>query len=238
MYKKLGLIGGIGYLSTLEYYKKINECFQNAISPTSPTLESPEIFIDCLNLAKAYSFLENTNFENFTSLFIEAVKRCYVSGADFVAIAANTAHIVYDEICSVSPIPVIGIVDETCAYAQKKGYQNLVILGTKFTMKSGMYNKKCEQYGMNCVLPNEDEIEIINNIIFPNLESGLLLSKDKKKIIDITNNLIMKCSSDALVLGCTELSLAISQDDINVPLIDTAKIHIESIVKEILQIKD
>ena len=237
MKKKFGLVGGVGYLSTLEYYKGINEGYQKKVKHQSVSSENPPMVIESLNIAEAYQLVSNKDWVGFTKLFVNAVNLLHNAGADFGAIAANTAHIVFDEIQSQAPIPLISIVEETCKTAMKLGCQRLVIFGTGFTMNSGMFEKKCSQYGIKAVMPNEIDRQIIHNIIFPNLEAGIVTDQDRQIINGIANKMLKDNKADALVLGCTELSLVLNKDDFDVYLLDTGEIHIEAILDYFLCVK-
>ena len=233
--KKLGLIGGVGYMSTLDYYKGINEAYQKRVNTGQfKSGENPPMTIESLNLAIAYELAQKEDWKGFARLFIDAVDTLHDAGADFGAIAANTAHIVFDEIKASSPIPLIGIVDETCKKAKAKGHKKLIVFGTGFTMKSGMYEVKCAKYGIEAIVPNKAQQQLIHNIIFPNLEGGIVLESERKVILDIGRDIIKEHKADALVLGCTELPLAIKDEDLDVELLDTTAIHIDAILDYLL----
>jgi len=232
--KKLGLVGGVGPASTMEYYKGINEGYQKSLAGPAKSGENPPMIIDSLNLAVAYDLVEKKDWENFTNLFVNSIGNLHRAGAEVAAISANTAHIVFDEISAQSPIPVIGLVDEACKAAQIQGYKKIIVFGTKFTMSSGMYEKKCAEYGIEAIVPTENDQEIINNILFPNLVAGIVLEQDKTTILEIANKMLVEYKADALVLGCTELPLIIQPDDLNTMLLDTTGIHIEAILRYIL----
>ncbi|MCL2817377.1 MAG: aspartate/glutamate racemase family protein, partial [Clostridiales bacterium] len=134
--KKLGLVGGVGPVSTIEYYKRINEGYQKRLAWTSKSGENPPMVIDSLNLAVAYDLTEKKDWTGFADLFIDSIRRLNAAGAEFAAISANTAHIVFDEVSSQSPIPVIGLVDEVCKHAKSQGCSKVVVFGTAFTMSS------------------------------------------------------------------------------------------------------
>ena len=228
--KKFGLVGGVGYVSTLEYYKLINEGYQKRSTHHSKSGENPPMTIESLNLAEAYAIVNRKDWKALTKLCADAVAILHGAGAEFAAIAANTAHIVFDEIQKESKIPLIGIVDETCKSAKAQGLSKLVIFGTAFTMNSGMYEAKCAQYGLEAVVPDEEDKKKIHDIIFPNLEAGVVLEDEKRALLDIAGNMIKKHNADGLVLGCTELPLAIKTGDLGVALLDTGIIHVEAIL--------
>jgi aspartate racemase len=232
--KKLGLVGGVGPASTIEYYKCINDGYQKSLVNPAKSGENPPMIIDSLNLAVAYDLVERKDWEKFTDLFVNSICQMQAAGAEIAAISANTAHIVFDEILAQSPIPVIGLVDEVCKYAQTHGYKKMIVFGTKFTMSSKMYEEKCAKYGIEAIVPNENDQETINNILFPNLVAGIVLEQDKATILELANKMLARHKADALVLGCTELPLIIEPGDLNTVLLDTTQIHIEAILKHIL----
>ncbi|MDL2217706.1 amino acid racemase [Christensenellaceae bacterium OttesenSCG-928-M15] len=233
--KKLGLVGGVGPASTVEYYKGINEGYQKRLNRPSKSGENPPMLIDSLNLSTAYDLVERKDWESFTKLFTDSIHRLARAGAEFAAISANTAHIVFDDIQAQSPIPVIGIVDETCKYAQARGCKKLIVFGTGFTMNSGMYETKCAQYGITAIVPTAADQQAIHDIIFPNLEAGIVLEEEKAVMLEIAKRMLDEHQADALVLGCTELPLIIQEGDLNTNVLDTTNIHIEAILKHILR---
>jgi len=231
--KKFGLVGGVGYLATLEYYKEINEGFKTRLENPPKSGANPPMVIESINIADAYRLVQQKNWKDFTKLFSDAIHRLHGAGAEFAAIAANTAHIVFDDIQAVSPIPLVGIVDETCRRAKEQGVKKMIIFGTDFTMGSGMYEAKCEHFGIEAISPNEADRKIIHDIIFPNLESGIVIEHEKDLLLSIARKMQKEHSADALVLGCTELPFAIKNGDLETVLLDTGAIHIDAILDNI-----
>ena len=232
--KKFGLVGGVGYLATLEYYKNINEGFKSRLENPPKSGSNPPMVIESINIADAYRLIEQKKWKDFAKLFSDAVCRLHMAGAEFAAIAANTAHIVFDDIQSASPIPLIGIVDETCKRAKEQGIKKMIIFGTNFTMSSGMYEEKCKQFDIEAISPNEADRTIIHDIIFPNLESGIVLEHEKEMLLEIARKMQKEHNTDALVLGCTELPFAIKNGDLDTILLDTGAIHIDAILDSIM----
>lgn len=233
--KKLGLVGGLGPMSTLAYYKSIHEKYRELVEATSISGDNPPMVIDSLNLAVAYDFVERKDWVNFADWLTASITRLAGAGAEFAAISANTAHIVFDEVAAASPIPIIGIVDETCKFAKAKGCKKVIIFGTGFTMASGMYEKACAKYGVEGIVPNAEDQNTIHHIIFPNLEAGIVVPEDKVRILGIAEKMLKEEGADALILGCTELPLIIEEGDLDTLIIDTTLVHIDTIVKEILR---
>ncbi|MPM56079.1 putative racemase YgeA [bioreactor metagenome] len=232
--KKLGLVGGLGPMSTLMYYRDIHEKYRKLAKSASIAGDNPPMIIDSLNLAVAYDLVERKDWVTLADWLTDSINRMHDAGAEFAAIAANTAHIVFDEIQAKSPIPVIGIVDETCKFAKAAGCDKVIVFGTGFTMASGMYEKACAKYGIKAIVPNTEDQDAIHHIIFPNLEAGIVLQEDKARILGIAKKMLKEEGADALILGCTELPLILSEGDLDTKLIDTTVVHIDAIVKEIL----
>ncbi|MCL2857472.1 MAG: amino acid racemase [Oscillospiraceae bacterium] len=233
--KKLGLVGGVGPASTLDYYKGINEGYQKSLANPAKCGENPPMVIDSLNLSVAYGLVETKDWKNFADLFIGSIRTLHGAGAEVAAIAANTAHIVFDEVAAQSPIPLVGLVDETCKYAQSQGCKKVIVLGTAFTMSSGMYEGTCAKYGIEAVVPSQADQQAIHGIIFPNLVTGIVLEEDKAVMLEIAKRMLSQHGADAIVLGCTELPLIIESGDLDTVLLDTTKIHIDAILREILE---
>jgi len=232
--KKLGLVGGVGPASTLEYYKGLNEGYQKSLANPAKCGENLPMVIDSLNLSVAYGLVEKKDWPNFTDLFVNSISVLHSAGAEIAAISANTAHIVFDEVAARSPIPLVGLVDETCKYAKSQGCKKLIVLGTAFTMSSGMYEGKCAQYGIEAVAPNQADQQAIHNIIFPNLAAGIVVEEDKAAMLEMTKRILAEQGADAIILGCTELPLIIKPGELDTVLLDTTKIHIEAILSQVL----
>jgi len=228
--KKVGLVGGIGPASTQDYYKGIIDGYRVKRAGDN----YPLMIIDSLNLAEMYSYVSNKQWDAFTNRLVESIKNLAAGGAEFAVMAANTAHIVFDDVNRQSPLPLISIVDETCKYAQSKNCKNVVIFGTAFTMSSGLYSSAFAKYGINAFVPTEDEQKAIHNIIFPNLQEGIILPEDKRTMLKIANRILSEKNADALILGCTELPLIIQENDLDTLILDTTQIHINAIVSYLL----
>ena len=223
--KKVGIIGGIGPASTLDYYVGIIEGYRAKVNDGN----YPEIIINSVNMSEMLSYIESSDWNALTNMIVSAVSQLKAAGAQFAAIASNTPHIAFDMIQKQSPLPLIGIVDETCGYAQTKMVSKAVIIGTRFTMGSGLYSSAFAKFDIATVTPSEDEQEEIHGIIFPKLEDGIVDLSDKNKLLTLANRLISEHKADALVLGCTELPLMIKENDIDTLILNTTQIHIDAI---------
>ena len=149
--KKVGIIGGIGPASTLDYYSGIiNECRTKANDDNYP-----EIIINSVNMTEMLSYVLDKDWDSLTNMLLDAIKGLANAGADFAAIASNTPHIVFDTVKKKSVLPLISIVEETCKYAQHKDCKKVVVIGTQFTMSGGFYSEAFERYGITSVVPTE-----------------------------------------------------------------------------------
>jgi len=223
--KKVGIVGGIGPASTLDYYRGIIKGGQEKAAAY------PGMVINSISMTDMLALVAAEKWDELVSMMLKAIQELANAGAEFAAIASNTPHIVFSEVEKKSPLPLISIVEETCAYAQGKGCKSVVVVGTRFTMSSGLYTEALEKCGIAAFIPTAEEQEIIHNIIFPNLENGIVLPEEKKIMLDLMNELITRFKADALLLGCTELPLIIQEGEVNALLLDTAQIHIKAIVK-------
>lgn len=224
--KKIGLVGGIGPASTVQYYLGlVDKCKKEQGI-------YPEIVIDSVNMSKHDAALDDGDYDRLCNYLVESISNLQAAGAELAAITANTEHIVWERVCNRFPIPTISILDATVDAIKHRGYQKVLIFGTAHTMRSGIYDKSLEKSGIRAVLPSENDIIVIGNLIYPNLENGIVIPADQEKLIELANAYIEKEKVDAMVLGCTELSLAIKPDDIGVPLLDTTQIHIQALYEE------
>jgi aspartate racemase len=224
--KKVGLVGGIGPGSTLDYYKGINNGYQ----ARTGSGDNPPMIIDSLNLAEMYAYASNKQWPEFTHRLVESIKNLAAGGAEVAAMAANTAHIVFDEVRRQSPLPLISIVDETCKIAQAQKCKRVVVFGTAFTMSSGLYTDAFAKYDIAAFIPTTEEQKVIHGIIFPHLQEGIVLEEEKRLMLQIAGRIIAEKNADALILGCTELPLIIKEQDLDVLVLDTTQIHIDAIV--------
>ncbi|QDR83185.1 aspartate/glutamate racemase family protein [Sporomusa termitida] len=228
--KKAGIIGGIGPASTLDYYSGIIEGYRAARQDG----QYPGLVIDSINMTEMLGYVAGENWDGLIAMLLAAVKNVKNAGADVAAIASNTPHIVFDQLQEQSPVPLISIVEATCQYVRETGCTRVIVMGTKFTMTNGLYTEKFRQYGLQAFVPDEQEKEAIHNIIFPKLEDGIVVPEDKKKLLGIAEKLITKHHANGLVLGCTELPLMVHAGDLPIEILNTAQIHVRSIVKYML----
>jgi len=225
--KRIGIIGGIGPESTVDYYKRIIRAFQeHGIDAVYP-----EIIIYSANLAELMLILENKNLSKLVDWLVEKVDSLFRAGAEFAVIGSNTPHLVYNEVESRSPIPMLSIVEETCKKILSLGLKKPGLMGTKFTMESDFFQKTFSEYGISIALPDKEEQELIHNKLFSEIELGIIKGSTKEELLAIVQRMINRHSIDSLILGCTELPLILTGDEFGIPFLNTTAIHSESIVK-------
>ena len=224
--KRIGIIGGIGPESTVDYYKLIIGAFHK----NQTDLNYPEIIIYSANLADLMKILEAKDWECLTDWLLEKVVSLHKAGAEFAAIGSNTPHIVFDKVSSRSPIPMLSIIDETRRNAQKRGFKKLGLLGTGFTMESDFFKKPFGDNGMAVVVPERQDRDIIHHRLFSEIELGIIKDSTRDELLSIVKKMIDRHSIDALILGCTELPLILNKDEFGIPFLNTTAIHAESIV--------
>ena len=230
---KVGIIGGIGPASTLDYYSGIINGYRQATGEEN----YPEILINSINMTEMLAYTRDEDWDSLTSMLVDAIGRLADAGAGFAAIASNTPHIVFDRVLECSPLPLLSIVKETAAYAQLNGCKKVVVIGLRFIMQSGLYSKVFEKLGISAVVPSPGLQEVIHNLIFPDLENGIVVPQDKLRMLEIVGGLITEHDADALVLGCTELPLMIQDGDLETLLLNTTQIHIDAIVRELISLE-
>ncbi|MBW1895037.1 MAG: amino acid racemase, partial [Deltaproteobacteria bacterium] len=166
--KTIGIIGGLGPESTVDYYKEIIAAFNEKYVE----MAYPEIIIYSANMNALMKFVETKNWPGLSGWLLEKISSIHRAGAEFAVIASNTPHIVFDEIESKSPIPLLSIVEETCSKAQKMDLKNMGLMGTKLTMAADFYKKPFVSKGISIVVPSEEEQQLIHHKLFSEIELG------------------------------------------------------------------
>ena len=229
--KTIGIIGGLGPESTVDYYKEIIAAF----NAKYVEMVYPEIIIYSVNLNEFMKFVETKNWLGLSEWLLEKISSIHRAGAEFAVIASNTPHIVFDEIKSKSPIPLLSIVEETCNKAQEMGLKNVGLMGTKLTMAADFYKKPFISKGMSVVVPYEEEQQLIHYKLFSEIELGIFKDSTREKLLAIAKRMVDEAGIDALILGCTELPLILTESKYSIPFLNTTAIHCESIIKHCLQ---
>ncbi len=228
--KKVGIVGGLGPASTIDYYREIIEICRKVNGNDN----YPEIVIDSMNMGELVIGIETHNYNSVANQILNSISNLQKAGASFAAIASNSPHIIWDLIIDKTCIPLVSIIDATCDYIAQHNYKKVLIFATKFTMENGLYSNALKNRSIGWILPNKEDIEILGNIIYPNLENGIVIEEDKQKMILIAEKYIKQYSADSILLGCTEIPLMIKSGDVSVPVINSTRIHIEKICEILL----
>ena len=226
--KTIGLIGGMSYESTVEYYKIINE----EINKRKKGLHSAKMLIESYDFDEIEKLQSKENWEELTKILTESAKKLEAAGADYIAIATNTMHICADEVQKQINIPLIHIAEAAGNYIKKKNFDTVLLMGTKYTMTKPFYKDKLKnEFYINVIIPDDIEQKTINNIIYDELCIGIIKESSRLELLKIINNYKLK-GAKAVVLGCTELPNIIKEADIEI--INTTKIHSLEIADKIL----
>ena len=220
--KTIGLIGGMSWESTVTYYKIINETVKEKLGG----LHSAKCILYSVDFHEIEECQANGNWEKSGEILGEAANNLEKAGADFIVICTNTMHKVVNQIKEKISIPILHIAEMTAEKILEKGLKNIALLGTKYTMEQDFYKSKLIEKGINVIIPDKNDIEIINKVIYDELCLGTINSNSKKKFLEIVDKLRNK-EAEGIILGCTEIGLLIKNEDTDVPLFDTAIIHAE-----------
>lgn len=229
--KIIGLIGGMSWESTVTYYKIINETVKEKLGG----LHSAKCILYSVDFQEIEECQANGNWEKSGEILGEAAYNLEKAGADFIVICTNTMHKVVNQIKEKISIPILHIAEMTAEKILEKGLKNIALLGTKYTMEQDFYKSKLIEKGINVIIPDKNDIETINEVIYDELCLGTINSDSKKKFLEIVDKLRSK-GAEGIILGCTEIGLLIKNEDTDVPLFDTAIIHAEQAA--IYSIKD
>ena len=217
--KKIGILGGMSSESTTKYYNLILQKYYDRYQD----YYYPEILIYSLNFQKVIDYELGDDEGIYVDYLMTGINSLQNGGVDFIIIAANSPHAVYDDLVQLSKIPILSIVKATAERAQQKNLKKLLLLGIKFTMQSSFYQDFFVKLNMQIITPSEPEQDTINQIIFDELVIGNFTEESKQKLLNIINNYEV----DGVILGCTELPLILRQKDTNIKLLDTVEIHVE-----------
>ncbi|WP_050635933.1 aspartate/glutamate racemase family protein [Candidatus Stoquefichus sp. SB1] len=218
--KTIGLIGGMSWESTVPYYQIINEEVKNKLGG----LHSAKIILYSVEFDEIEKCQSSGNWEKSGNILGKAAQSLEAAGADFILICTNTMHKVAPQISSMIHIPIIHIADATADELQNNQIEKVGLLGTKYTMTQDFYKKKLIDRGIDVIIPDDTDIDVINDIIFHELCLGKIKEESRIKFKKIIEHLKKK-GATGVILGCTEIGLLIHQSDSSLPVYDTTLIH-------------
>lgn len=218
--KTIGLIGGMSWESTLTYYQIINECVKERLGG----LHSAKIVLYSVDFAEIEACQSHGDWDRSAEILGAAAKALERAGADFIIICTNTMHKVAPQIQSMTAVPILHIADATAEALEKDHVATAALLGTKYTMTQSFYRDRLTSRGISVVVPDPEDIETVNSVIFDELCLGVISDASRKAFSRIIQKL-KAVGAEAVILGCTEIGLLIDQKDSVLPVYDTTLIH-------------
>lgn len=227
--KTLGLIGGIGPESTVEYYRLLIAGYRERADG-----EYPSIIINSVDLKRLLAWMAEGRLDNVTNYLALEIDKLYKAGADFAALASNTPHIVFDDLRGRSSLPLVSIVESACEKVQTLGFNTVALLGTRYTMQAKFYPDVFARVGIRLVTPNPDDQTFIHTKYMDELLNNQFLADTRTAILSIVDRLHREQNVAAVILGGTELPLLLTGEQHNgVPLLDTTRIHVDVLLRHL-----
>ncbi len=218
--KTLGLIGGTTWLSTIDYYKYLNEM----VNERTGGKDYAKCIIYSFNFRVIKDYADTGAWDKILELAASACSSLKQAGAEAIVLCANTMHYIAEGLKKKINLPLISIVEATANEISKRNLKKVLLLGTKFSMEFDFYKTKLAEHGIETIVPGENDRNFIHNSIFDELGNNILKPETKERYISIINGLV-KQGVEGVILGCTEIPLLIKNNDLNIPVFDTTLIH-------------
>ncbi len=228
--KTIGIVGGLTWLSTIDYYRLLNQGVNEKLGGVS----SAKIILHSVEFAEIKKLTVAGEWDGIAAILIKAAQGLERAGADCLLIGANTMHKIADTIQQAINIPIIHIAEATADAVNKKQLSKVALLGTKYTMLLDFYKTKLAAKNITTIVPGAEDITFINDSIYEEMGKGIFLPETKARYIPIINKLVEQ-GAQGIVLGCTEIPIIIKQSDSPVPVFDTTSIHVNAAVKFALE---
>jgi aspartate racemase len=230
--RTLGLLGGMGPESTVDYYNRIIALYRER----KPDGSYPQFLINSVDLEEGRAFIERDDLAGLTKFILAGIDKLAKAGCDFGLMAANTPHLVFDEVAREAPISLISIVEATCAEVKKRGLKRLCLFGTRYTMQADFYPKVFVREKIELIPPAAADQDYIHEKYFGELVPGIFLPETRAGLLAIVDRMRDKIDIDGVLLAGTELTLILREPAHNgIPFIDTAAIHCQAAVAEMLK---
>ncbi|WP_163858489.1 aspartate/glutamate racemase family protein [Paenibacillus elgii] len=224
--KTIGLIGGMSWESSLLYYQIINQRVKEKLGGH----HSAKSLMYSVNFQEIKTLQHQGKWDEATNLMIDSARKLEAAGSDVIVICTNTMHKMAQEVAESVSIPLLHIADATAQAIVKDGMKKVALLGTSFTMEQDFYKGRLtEKFGLEVIVPNEADRKIVHDIIYQELCLGIVNEASKKSYLRIMESLGQQ-GAEAIILGCTEITMLVSQEDCRIPLYDTTRIHAECAV--------
>ncbi|WP_237060627.1 aspartate/glutamate racemase family protein [Microbulbifer sediminum] len=227
--KTIGILGGMSWESTLEYYRLLNQGIRAALGGQ----HSARIALYSVDFAQIEQLQHEGHWEATAEILAHAAQGIQAAGADFLLIATNTMHKVADQVQAQIDIPVLHIADATADSLEQQGIRTAGLLGTRFTMEQDFYRKRLEQRGIQVLVPDAQERALVHEVIYNELCQGIIEPASRARYQAVISGLAAR-GAEGVILGCTEIPLLLRQQDTPVPLFDTTAIHARSAVARAL----
>jgi aspartate racemase len=224
--KTIGLIGGMSWVSSAEYYRLMNERVQQKLG----ALHSAQCIMYSVDFEEMEQMQHQDRWEDMTRIVVDIAQRLERAGAELLVICANTMHKAADDVQKAISIPLLHIADATATRVKAAGIRKVGLLGTKFTMEDAFYRGRLiDRHGLQVLVPGEEERQVVHGVIYNELCLADVRPESKAKFVEIVQRLAAR-GAEGVILGCTEIPLLVKQEDVDVPLFDTTRIHAESAV--------
>jgi len=224
--KTIGMIGGMSWESSIEYYRIVNQTVREKLGG----LHSAKSILVSVEFAEIEALQHQDRWDELAVIMIEAARSLERGGADFVIICTNTMHKLYDLVQNKIKIPMLNIADATAEKIKAEGIDRIALLGTRFTMEEDFYKGRLvDKYGLDVIIPSSKQREIAHRIIYDELCAGIIKPDSRRKYADMIQGLVAE-GAGGVILGCTEIGLLVKQADSPVPLFDTTEIHARAAV--------
>jgi len=224
--KTIGLVGGMSWESTAEYYRIINQ----SVKEKAGGFHSAKIVMYSVDFEEVESRQHRGEWQDLTALMVDAARRVERAGADLLVICANTMHKMADEVQRSIRIPLLHIADVTAEEVKARSFKTVGLLGTRYTMEQDFYKERLRlKHGLEVMIPGERERDLIHEVLYNELCLGEIKEKSRQIFQEIIAGLEAR-GAQGIILGCTEIPLIVSQKDYRIPLFDTTKLHAEAAV--------
>jgi len=218
--KTIGLLGGMSWESSSEYYRVMNEEVKHRLGG----LHSAKILMNSVDFATYRARMLEGDWDAIATMLSDAARTLEKAGADLMVIGTNTMHMVAPQVAEAVGIPLLHIADATASVCKEKGATKVGLLGTIFTMEQDFYRDRLTANGIESIVPSKSDRELVDRVIFDELCKGILSDESRREYVRIIRELSDQ-GAEAVILGCTEIGLLVTPDDTDIPIMDTCKIH-------------
>jgi len=224
--KTIGLIGGVSWFSTMEYYDRLNRLVYQKLGGQN----CAKILLYNLNFEDIFKYQVSNEYQKEADVLINAAKILENAGSAFILICSNTTNKTAKSVAESISIPIIDIIDLTAEHVANRGLLNVGLLGTKSVMQGDYYKERFKPYNITLHIPENDDCEMIDYVIYNELDHGIVKSSSKEEYIRVVEYLFAS-GCEAVIMGCTEIPILISQKDTDIKLIDSVQLHVEKAVE-------